>query len=282
MSETISKHIGEGFGKGELYAALAYDASDAFGGMKIKSQMHDTTYREYFRDSGLNIYSSADGILDIVSDSKIEVLVGTTSGTDYFRVKGASKFHNRPLTTNTFAMEVKADVKNSTGTFTGAIQNTVRSYPTTDTTAVTVTGAYFSTELHSGDTMTAGYLVGLFAQVANQGTCNGAGIIVTPQWNLMTDNGVFTSISHMCGLWLDSHVTKTITSGSFELLYMTNNASTTMDQAIYLHGNDKITNFITFGSCSGMVSATATTSGSSIKIKIVNGGTTYYINAYTG
>ena len=37
MSQTISKHIGEGFGKGELYAALAYDASDAFGGMKIKA-----------------------------------------------------------------------------------------------------------------------------------------------------------------------------------------------------------------------------------------------------
>jgi len=36
MAQTISKHIGEGFGKGELYAALAYDATDAFGGMQIK------------------------------------------------------------------------------------------------------------------------------------------------------------------------------------------------------------------------------------------------------
>ena len=34
--QTISKHIGEGFGKGELYAALAYDATDVFGGMAIK------------------------------------------------------------------------------------------------------------------------------------------------------------------------------------------------------------------------------------------------------
>ena len=34
--ETISKHLGEGFGKGELYAALTYDSSDAFGGMAIK------------------------------------------------------------------------------------------------------------------------------------------------------------------------------------------------------------------------------------------------------
>lgn len=34
--ETIRKHIGEGFGKGELYAALAYDATDSFGGLAIK------------------------------------------------------------------------------------------------------------------------------------------------------------------------------------------------------------------------------------------------------
>lgn len=34
--ETISKHIGEGFGKGELYAALTYDSTDNFGGMCIK------------------------------------------------------------------------------------------------------------------------------------------------------------------------------------------------------------------------------------------------------
>ena len=36
MAQTISKHIGEGFAKGELYAALAYDSTDKFGGMQIK------------------------------------------------------------------------------------------------------------------------------------------------------------------------------------------------------------------------------------------------------
>jgi len=36
MSETIKKSIGEGFGKADLYAALAYNTSDKFGGMKIK------------------------------------------------------------------------------------------------------------------------------------------------------------------------------------------------------------------------------------------------------
>ncbi len=37
MSQTITKHIGEGFARGELYAALAYDPTDQFGGMRIKN-----------------------------------------------------------------------------------------------------------------------------------------------------------------------------------------------------------------------------------------------------
>ena len=96
MAETISKHIGEGFGKGELYAALAYDSSDAFGGMKIKSVMHDTTYREYFRDSGLYIYSSADGQLDIVADTTLALSGAVTM--DSTLAMGTS---GTPLTTAT-------------------------------------------------------------------------------------------------------------------------------------------------------------------------------------
>jgi len=67
MAETISKHIGEGFGKGELYAALAYDSGDVFGGMKIKSIMHNEDEKAYFRDANAYIYSSATGVLDIVA-----------------------------------------------------------------------------------------------------------------------------------------------------------------------------------------------------------------------
>lgn len=37
MATTITKYIGESFNKGELYAALAYDSSDAFGGMAVKA-----------------------------------------------------------------------------------------------------------------------------------------------------------------------------------------------------------------------------------------------------
>ncbi len=40
---TIKKHIGEGFGRGELYAALAYDSTDQFGGMCIKQVRFNPT-----------------------------------------------------------------------------------------------------------------------------------------------------------------------------------------------------------------------------------------------
>jgi len=80
--ETISKHIGEGFGRGELYAALAYDSSDVFGGMKIKNVMFNSTGKAYFRDSGLYIYSSADGQLDIVADTLLKFSTPINVGAD--------------------------------------------------------------------------------------------------------------------------------------------------------------------------------------------------------
>jgi len=72
MSQTISKHIGEGFGKGELYAALAYNSSDAFGGMQIKGvkfspvagipaiQVGDSTtaWTALYGDRAISIYST--------------------------------------------------------------------------------------------------------------------------------------------------------------------------------------------------------------------------------
>ncbi len=36
MAQTIRKSIGEGWGKGEVFAALAYDETDRFGGLRIK------------------------------------------------------------------------------------------------------------------------------------------------------------------------------------------------------------------------------------------------------
>jgi len=72
MAQTISKHIGEGFGKGELYAALAYNSSDVFGGVSIKGinfspvagtpaiQVGNSTtgWTALYTDKAISIYST--------------------------------------------------------------------------------------------------------------------------------------------------------------------------------------------------------------------------------
>lgn len=110
MSKTISKHIGEGFGKGELYAALAYDATDQFGGMKIKSLMLNSTEKLFFRDSGLYLNSSADGTLDVVGDTILNLSAPTTN------VDGATLFKVTPdtLVSGNLACSSRLFQKNTT------------------------------------------------------------------------------------------------------------------------------------------------------------------------
>lgn len=68
MARTITKHIGEGPSRGEIYAALAYDPNDRFGGYQIKDVLHNTNYKLYFRDDSTYIYSSTAGRLDLVGN----------------------------------------------------------------------------------------------------------------------------------------------------------------------------------------------------------------------
>jgi len=81
MSKTISKSIGQGWGRNPIYAALAYNANDQFGGYQIKDVMHNTTYKEYFYDTSQYIYSSASGTLNIVGATVAVTGNLTISGT---------------------------------------------------------------------------------------------------------------------------------------------------------------------------------------------------------
>jgi len=237
MSQLITRSMGRGPGKNPIYAALAYDEDDIYGGLKIRGM----------------------------------------------RIQGQLKVHNRPLTTNVFAVEIKADVKNTTGTYTGALQVTVREYPTDDTSAVTVNGSDFTTYLHSGDTKTAGYLSSIYAKVENQGILNGAAIIMTPIYSMIGEAGVFTKVNHVCGLWLDSHLAQTITAGSFEFIYMTNNGATQMNSVMHIT-RSRVTNLFKIDGSGSMVAAaenSAVHGTSTKKIKINIDGTTYYLLAST-
>lgn len=245
----------------------------------------------YFRDTGLNIYSSTDGRLDIVADQQLRFTIGTgasVSGNDYyFRVDGQTKLYNRPLTHDTFALDVKADYKAATGGYSGAFACTMRIYPTGDTTTCLGRAGYFSAQLKSGDTITAsGGLVGLACIANNGGTLNGSGIMVAGVHAYIDAGGTFTSVSHVCSAWLDSHQEGTV-NGSHQLLYMTNNGASTMDQAIYVYGGNKISYLMELNTVSGMASVTNGAVLADIKntanagyIKMSVDGTDKYIALY--
>ena len=95
MTQTIRKSIGEGFAKGELYAALAYDTTDRFGGMKIKGisfsitagtsaiQVGDSTTAQTLTASekAIDIYVTTVATASTVKAARINLVgaVGTVS-----------------------------------------------------------------------------------------------------------------------------------------------------------------------------------------------------------
>jgi len=133
--------------------------------------------------------------------------------------------------------------------------------------------------LDSTFTATGAYYIGVYGQVRADGTFTGAGFMAA-LYGVVEASAAITA-SHVCSCWLDSHQANVVT-GSHELLYMTNNGAAVMDQAIYVYGGDKVTALMELNTCVGMVSDTATTAGTSKKIKITLDGVVHYINAYTG
>ena len=135
MVQTIKKTIGEGDAKGELYAALAYSATDKFQGMKIKSLMLNEDEKIYFRDANAYIYSDASGSL-IIAGTTVSI-TGTVvpNYNEGFLMTGTSRmsFYDTGLY-----------IYSSTDGQLDVIADTVLSLASTDiilTGAITVTGA---------------------------------------------------------------------------------------------------------------------------------------------
>lgn len=128
-------------------------------------------------------------------------------------------------------------------------------------------------------TVTGGTVIGTYGQARADGTLAGSSFMAG-LYGLIEASAAITA-SHVCSAWLDSHQANAVT-GSHQLLYMTNNGAATMDEAIYIYGGNNITSLMELNTVSGMVSDTATTAGTSKKIKITIDGVVHYLNAYTG
>ena len=149
-------------------------------------------------------------------------------------VDGIMKIHNRPVSTDTYALEVKADYDQASGVGQGAFQCSTRVYPATDTTTVLARGGYFQCQLHADDAMTDGGMTALYTQVHNNGTgvLNGAAIKVESLRTDIADGGTWTAVERLCSLHVDSNLSQVITAGDFHLLYISNSGTTAATSAI--------------------------------------------------
>jgi len=182
---------------------------------------------------------------------------GTTTGSTSTVLQsrdGVAKFHNRPTAAN-YVVEVKGEPTIITGTHYG-IECTVDAKPSASDTGAGIRGGGLIGRLAATYTKTGGSLIGGYSQVCNLGTINGAGVMVAGQYSLIEDGGTYTAVSHLAGLWVDSHLTAAVSAGVKDMIYITNNGTTTFDNALFIYPGNKITNLLTIDSTdTGMVGA---------------------------
>ena len=217
-----------------------------------------------------------NGIEIITEDNAL--FAGNSAKTSYNRISGYTKIDYRPTGggTNSYALQARFNVGGTSGLFQGFDNETHLTKTGTATIRSTQGVAVVDVTYTATDTT----LIGIYGQARADGTVAGSSFMAG-LYGLIEEGGGAITASHVCSAWLDSHRNTAIT-GSHQLLYMTNNGTATMDEAIFLYGGDKISKFIKFDTCDTMVSDTAETAGASKKIAIDIDGTTYYINAYAG
>lgn len=171
---------------------------------------------------------------------------------DMMDIDGIVKIHNRPVTTDTYALEVKLDFKQSSGTGQGALQSSTRVYPTTDTTTQNAQGGYSQIQLHSGDSMTgAAAMCGWLGQVHNDGgTINGTGTYCGIRASI-ADGGTWTAVGRLCALHVVSSLDQAVSSGAYSLMYIQNAGAATVADAIAIDGSDSVTALMTLTNVAG-------------------------------
>lgn len=194
------------------------------------------------------------------------------------------KVHNRPTTSGN-TLEVRARPSSATAEH-FAVDSTL---DWRETAASTITGGGCRAlqgvaRIDAANTITGGSLTGVYGQVALNATAtaNGSGIMMSAMYGLIEDGGTYTAVSHLAVAWLDSHLTKTVSAGSTDFLYISNNGSTTFDQVFYIYAGNKITNLMAISTASGMVgsnNAGDATFANWVPIKVSIDGTTHYLIA---
>lgn len=225
------------------------------------------------------IYKDTNGDRMIVaSGGEIRVQTGGA-----FRVDGSqAKFFNRDAgAVDAFCIQVKSEPSSPTAGH-AMIEGTCDWEPSSASQAGSgVRAVQGVSRLQASKTAGGGSIIGLYGQAANNGTINGSGVMVAAMYGLIeAGGGTYTALSHISACWLDSHLTETITAGTFDLLYMTNNGETQVDNAFYVYAGNKITNLFNVNTASGMAAVAGICNTAAGSLKVVVEGQTKYLQLY--
>ena len=202
---------------------------------------------------------------------------GNTAKTSQHLMRGRLKLDQRPSagSTEDYALQIRSNSGKTSGTHWGIDGETHLKA----TGTASLRGCQGVAVVDSTYTVTDGTLIGTYGQARADGTVAGSGFMAG-LYGLIEASAAITA-SHVCSAWLDSHQANAVT-GSHQLLYMTNNGAAQMDEALYLYGGNKITSFVEFNTCGGMVAeATGESMTVTKKIKITVDGSVLYLQAGT-
>ena len=120
------------------------------------------------------------------------------------------------------------------------------------------TGSVYALRGHAANSATqttqsaAEYIIGVHGRVINSGTCYSSGVIMAGVLGQVLNGGTYTEVSMLNAIWADWQNTATVTAGTKNMIYITNNASQVVDNALYIKagiGSGCISNFAHFVTC---------------------------------
>lgn len=230
----------------------------------------------------INVPSTRAGLvingLSVVG-AKNALYAGDTAKTAQNQIRGRLKLDVRPTggTTEDYAFQIRSESGKTSGTHLG-IDNETHLKASGTATVMSTRGVAVVDATY---TQTGGTLVGVYGQARADGTVAGSAFMAG-LYGLIEEGGGAVTASHVASAWLDSHRNTAVTA-EHELLYMTNNGTATMDQAIFIYPGDKITRLLKIDPTdTGMVDdATGQTLTPVKKIKVMIDGVDYYLVAGT-
>ena len=205
-------------------------------------------------------------------------------------VVGKTKIHSHSLASGVeYANEFKGEFLSATGIMDGIAAHYHLGISSTGVLRAMLGVAYLDSGFTlSGTSASASWISGILGSVNIAGVIDGTAVTVTGVYGGLGSmtGGTLTECKYMSAIWADSQVTQVPSAGESQLFLMTNGLGATLDQAIYISGSDRITEFIHFVDVDTMVTAGSTqnaavTCDAKIAITIDALGT-FYIPVYAG